>query len=241
MAQYTPSIAVTCDFETIKDSRGYPSPRYVCPQNYVASIRDAGGRALLIPHESVDLTQPHLDFDALVIAGGDFDIPPSYYGEQPRRGLGALLEDRSAAERALCETAIAAQLPMLAVCGGMQLLNVLRRGTLYQDLSERDGTAVHEQPHDKRTPAHNVELAQGSLLARIFETQTISVNSTHHQVIRNLGDGLLASAIAPDGVIEAIELTDHPFALGVQWHPEALLSGDHLPLYRALVQAASRH
>mgnify|MGYP001792780279 CR=1 FL=1 len=115
MAQYTPSIAVTCDFETIKDSRGYPSPRYVCPQNYVASIRDAGGRALLIPHESVDLTQPHLDFDALVIAGGDFDIPPSYYGEQPRRGLGALLEDRSAAARALCETAIAAQLPMFAV------------------------------------------------------------------------------------------------------------------------------
>lgn len=235
----TPRIGITCDFETITDHRGAPSPRYVCNQAYVSAVVAGGGVPILIPHESATELNRFLDgLDGLVITGGDFDIPPSYYGEQPRKGLGTLVEERSALERELCQEALARDMPLLGICGGMQMLNVVCGGTLYQDLSERTDTEEHQQPHDKRLPAHEVQIAKGSRLARIFEAEVLSVNSTHHQVVRYLGEHLVASAIAPDGVIEGIELEGETFVIGVQWHPEALLSGDHLPLYEAFVQAA---
>lgn len=234
-----PRIGITCDFETITDRRGAPSPRYLCNQSYVTAVVRGGGLPVLIPHESPGSATAFLDgLDGLLITGGDFDIPPSYYGELPREGLGELVEGRSALERDLCQEALARSLPLLGICGGMQMLNVVCGGSLYQDLAEREGTEEHQQPHDKRLPAHEVELAPGSRLAAIFGALTLSVNSTHHQVVRDLGWELKATALAPDGVIEAIELDGDTFAVGVQWHPEALLSGDHLPLYRAFVAAA---
>ncbi len=235
----TPRIGITCDFETITDRRGTPAPRYVCNQSYVSAVVRGGGLPILIPHESPGEAARFLDgVDGLLITGGDFDIPPSYYGEAPRQGLGTLVEERSGLERDLCQEALARSMPLLGVCGGMQMLNVVCGGTLYQDLAERAATDEHQQPYDKRLPAHEVELAAGSRLARIFNAETLSVNSTHHQVLRYLGEELKASALAPDGVVEAIELDGEPFVVGVQWHPEALISGDHLPLYRAFVNAA---
>lgn len=234
----TPRIGITSDFETVTDRRGTPSPRYVCSQSYVSAVVAAGGRAVLLPHEGpvIDALD---DLDGLLITGGDFDVPPSYYGETPRKGLGTLIESRSAIERDLCQAALERHMPLLGICGGMQMLNVVCGGTLYQDVSEREGTDEHQQPHDKRQPAHSVELASGSLLARIFDGSSLPVNSTHHQVLRELGKGLLATAIAPDGVIEGIELSEQ-FAVGVQWHPEAIGDRSHLPLYRAFVEAAGR-
>jgi putative glutamine amidotransferase len=132
-------------------------------------------------------------------------------------------------------------MPLLGICGGMQLLNVVLGGTLYQDL-RRDlpGAKEHEQRHDRTQPSHPVEVRDGSALAEVLGRGQLMVNSTHHQAVSRLAPNVKVSASAPDGVVEAIEVTDHPFALGVQWHPELLIHSMplQLGLYRALVQKA---
>lgn len=234
-----PRIGITCDFETITDRRGAPSPRFVAPAAYVTAVVRAGGDPILLPHVAPDRAEAYLAIlDGLVIAGGDFDIPPSYYGEAPRPGLGKLLEERSDFERGLTTLALERDLPILGVCGGMQLLNVVLGGTLHQDLAERPGTNVHVQPHDKRQPAHDVRVATGSLLGKLTGASSIAVNSTHHQVINAVGKTLAASGVADDGVVEAIESTKHRYALGVQWHPEVLAAAEHAAIYKGLVDAA---
>jgi putative glutamine amidotransferase len=122
----------------------------------------------------------------------------------------------------------------------MQLLNVVRGGTLFQDLVADAGLRGHEQPPPKDVPSHDARVAPGTQLASLVGEGALPVNSTHHQAVRDPGAGVLVSARAPDGVVEAIELPDLPFALGVQWHPEACLRHDrrHAALYAGLVQAA---
>jgi putative glutamine amidotransferase len=131
-------------------------------------------------------------------------------------------------------------MPVLGVCGGMQLMNVVRGGTLHQDLAADLGVATHEQPAPKDVPSHDVDVAPGSQLAALLGAGRLAVNSTHHQAIRDPGAGVLVTARAPDGVVEAIELPDLAFALGVQWHPEAAAAHEprHAALYRGLVAAA---
>jgi putative glutamine amidotransferase len=236
-----PRIGITCDFETITDRRGAPSPRFLVPAAYVTAVAKAGGDPILLPHVGADRAEAYVDLlDGVVIAGGDFDIPPAYYGEEARPKLGKLLEERSDFERAVLTLALQHDLPVLGVCGGMQLLNVVMGGTLYQDLSERDGTGVHVQPHDKREPAHPVVVEAGSLLAKLTGKNAITANSTHHQIVNRIGKGLVASGIADDGVVEAIESSTYRYALGVQWHPEVLAAPEHAALYRGLIDAARR-
>ncbi|MEZ4271476.1 MAG: gamma-glutamyl-gamma-aminobutyrate hydrolase family protein [Myxococcota bacterium] len=234
-------IGITCDFETITDRRGCPAQRFVIPEPYVAAVQYAGAHPLLLPHGPPHTATAYLQhINALVVAGGDFDVPPSYYGEPTRAVCGKLLPERTAFEHALLEGALERDMPLLGICGGMQLLNVVTGGTLYQDLSERPHTAVHEQPQDKRQPFHAIDIAPNSQLAKILGDTPTSVNSTHHQILRDLGKGVVASAKAPDGVVEAIEMPEKHFVLGVQWHPEILGTDAHLGLYRSLVQAAQR-
>ncbi len=234
-----PRIGITCDFETVIDRRGAPSPRFVTPAAYVTAVAAAGGDPIVLPHVAPERAEAYLAIlDGLVIAGGDFDVPPRYYGEEPRPGLGKLLEERTAFEHRLLELALRRDLPVLGVCGGMQLLNVVLGGTLHQDLSERPGTGVHVQPHDKRQPAHDVKVATGSLLARVTGATSIAVNSTHHQVVNVVAKHLTASGVADDGVVEAIEGPHYRYALGVQWHPEVLNAPEHAAIYRGLVDAS---
>jgi putative glutamine amidotransferase len=122
----------------------------------------------------------------------------------------------------------------------MQLLNVVRGGTLYQDLAADAGLSGHEQPPPKDTPSHEVRVVVGTQLAALVGAGPLRVNSTHHQAVRDPGAGVLVSGRAPDGVIEAVELPDLPFAVGVQWHPEAVARHEprHGALYRGLVEAA---
>jgi putative glutamine amidotransferase len=234
-------IVITCDFETVTDRRGAPSPRFVAPLAYVTAIAKAGGDPILLPHVDPKRAEAYLAIlDGLVVAGGDFDIPPRYYGEEPREGLGQLLEERSAFEHRLLTLALQRDLPVLGVCGGMQLLNVVLGGTLHQDLRYRPGTAVHVQPHDKRQPAHDVKVTAGSLLGRVTGAMSIAVNITHHQVVNAVGKTLTASGVAEDGVIEAIESPGYRYALGVQWHPEVLSNPERAAIYKGLVEASQR-
>jgi len=213
--------------------------RYELPRAYADAVLEAGGLPILLPH-AVDAAGAYLALiDGLVVSGGDFDVPPELYGEARRPSCGPSKPERTTFERDLLEAALAAHMPVLAVCGGMQLLDVVRGGTLYQDLLADAGIGGHEQPPPKDEPSHEVAIARGTQLAALVGEGVLRVNSTHHQAVRDPGQGVLVSARAPDGVIEAIELPDERFAIGVQWHPEATRSDPrHMALYRGIVDAA---
>jgi len=237
-----PRIGITCDFEDKTDARGAPAPRFWLSQTYVRALSQAGADPYILPHlgdVSEDRARALLaPMQALVVSGGAFDIDPSLYGEAKHPACGPLSPTRTAFEAQLLKVALAAHLPVLGVCGGMQLMAVLGGGSLYQDTSLRPHhTQTHEQPFDKARPSHPVQVRPGSLLEQLCGSRTLEVNSTHHQLVRDPGH-YGPSGHSPDGVIEALEDPSYGFCLGVQWHPEALQDGSGLPIYRGLVQAA---
>lgn len=227
-----PTILLSPDFE---------DRRYFLDSAYAEAVLEGGGLPLVAPFGSpipdlLDMAQ------GVVITGGAFDIPPSAYGDADRPGLGPLKEERTRFEWELLEGALARGLPVLGVCGGMQLLNVVLGGTLIQDIPTEVPEALgHEQKTPKDQPSHTIEIREGSLLARAAgRFGEARVNSTHHQAVARLGEGLVASARAPDGVVEAIEGPGR-FVLGVQWHPERLLRSEpwNGAIYAALVREAA--
>lgn len=157
--------------------------------------------------------------DGFALAGGE-DLHPSLYGEAPHPRLAAVNGPRDALEIAALRAALDADLPVLALCRGVQVLNVVLGGTLWQDLpSQRPDSASHRQDGAWHTTSHAVRVAPESRLAEIVGTRAFEVNSFHHQAVRELGTGLQASAWSPDGVVEAVEARDG-WVIGVQWHPE---------------------
>jgi putative glutamine amidotransferase len=175
--------------------------------------------------------------DGLLVPGGP-DLGPALYGgtAHPRTRAGSPVMD--AAELALVEGTLNAGLPLLAVCRGMQLLNVQRGGTLHQHLPEITGNDGHCPETEAFTLGrHPLDLKPGSRIAEIFGDDSPETSCHHHQAIDRMGTGLTATAWAPDGIIEAVEVIDHPFAVGVQW--EADQTGDER-LHLALAEAARR-
>jgi putative glutamine amidotransferase len=235
MTSRRPRIGLTLDADD-------GARRYEIKQAYVDAVLDAGGLPVLLPHAQTVAAAYLAMLDGLVVTGGDFDVPPELYGEARRQVCGQLKEGRTRFEKELLEAALAAALPLLGICGGMQLLNVVRGGTLYQDLQADAGVGGHEQPPPKDAPTHAVRVSAGTQLARLLGPGPleIRVNSTHHQAVRDPGTGVLVSGTAPDGVVEAVELPDLPFAVGVQWHPEAVLAHDarQAGIFAGLVEAA---
>jgi putative glutamine amidotransferase len=195
---------------------------------------------VLLPHVPGAAAEYCALLDGLVVTGGAFDVDPSLYGEARRPACGQTKPERTAFELEVLRAALAAGLPVLGVCGGMQLLAVARGGTLWQDLGADLGLAGHEQPAPKDVPSHQAAIVPGTRLAALVGEGSLAVNSTHHQAVRDPGAGVVVSARAPDGVVEGIEVPDLPFAVGVQWHPEAALRHDprHARLYGGLVEAA---
>ncbi len=193
--------------------------------SYVEAVQRAGGLVLMLPPDPAlerdpDEVLEHID--GLVLAGG-CDVDPAQYGQQPHPETVGLVPARDAFELALLERAIDRDLPVLCVCRGMQVLNVLRGGTLIQHLPD----VLHSDEH-RRQPGtfegneHDVELVPGSLAARSAGGERTMTKSHHHQGIGKLGDGLVVTGrSASDELVEAIELPDAGFVLGVQWHPEA--------------------
>ena len=178
--------------------------------------------------------------DGLILSGGG-DVDPACYGEEAIPAVGGVDGERDHTEVTLARWALAERKPLFGICRGLQLLNVACGGALYQDVSQHDGAMQHayypNYPHDFL--AHTVSIAPGSRLAAILGAETAQVNSLHHQACRIVAPGLAVTAYAPDGIIEAIEVPDHPFALAVQWHPEALPAmAESRALFGALVAAA---
>jgi len=237
-----PVIGITPDLGQTSARPGRPAtPQYELKQAYTDAVLAAGGLPIVLPYsEDASAPQEALDLcDGLVITGGAFDIPAEFYGAQASARMGLLKRGRTAFEQRVLRAALAADVPVLGVCGGMQLLAVELGGTLFQDIvQEVPGALDHEQRNDPREPGHAARIVPGSELASIVGRSEIEVNSTHHQAVKDPGRARVC-AVAPDQIVEAIELPDQ-FALGVQWHPELLAGNEHLALYRALVERARR-
>jgi putative glutamine amidotransferase len=217
-------------------------PASLLPDRYVTSIAAAGAIPVLLPPVPL-IEQSVARLDALVLAGGG-DIDPDRYGAERDRRCGPPNPERDEAELALVAAALAAGLPVLGICRGLQVLNVALGGSLHQHLPDLVGHEGHS-PEAAGYGTHEVSVAPGSRLASILNRTDLTdhlpvvVPTHHHQAISALGAGLAATAWATDGTIEAAELdpAEHPFAVAVQWHPEA---GEDLSLFRALAAAAAR-
>ena len=206
---------------------------------YVRAVLAGGGAPSILPPAAGAALAPILldGLDALVLSGGA-DIDPRRYRTQPHPKLGPVEEERDASELALFAEALRREMPVLAICRGLQLVNVALGGTLWQDLPSE--LLAHPQSGPRTERIHAVTIAEGTRLAAALGTNRTEVNSFHHQAIRELAPGLRATAHAPDGVIEGIEGTGEQWLLGVQWHPEEFWAQAAAPdggLFRALVAA----
>ena len=228
-----PRIGLTLDVDEA-------SGEYRLRRAYAEAVLAAGGLPVPLPYGDTAVAGAYLALcHGLVITGGDFDIAPELYGEPRRVGCGPARPARTSFEWSLCEAALAGRIPILGVCGGMQLMNVVRGGTLVQDLRVEGRIAGHDRGGAATSPTHGVTAVPGSLLARLAGRERLTVDSSHHQAVRVPGGGVLVSGRADDGVVEAIEVPDLPFALGVQWHPERLLDdAAQRALWRGLVDAS---
>jgi putative glutamine amidotransferase len=233
-----PVIGVTLDSEP---PGGYSRlPWYALRENYCDALSAAGAVPVALPHEP-ELVEAYLGMiDGLVVTGGAFDIDPALYGAAERHATVTLKERRTRFEWAITRGAVARDMPVLGICGGQQLLNVVLGGTLIQHIPDSVPDALaHEQPNPRTEPGHEVLVEPGTLLHRVTGADRLAVNSAHHQAAETAGPGIVVSARAPDGVIEAIEDPARRFCLGVQWHPEyGIGPGDHAIL-RAFVRAAA--
>jgi putative glutamine amidotransferase len=207
---------------------------------YPEAIRRAGAVPVIIPPLEPDSIDPLLDgLCGLCLSGGP-DLHPTVYGALPHPALGPTEPQLDLFEVALVRAAEARDLPVLAICRGLQVLNVARGGTLVQDLpSERPSSVVHRQLPPGRIPTHDVTLESSSLVANALGVLETRVNSFHHQAIDVLGSGLRAVGWAADGVIEAVVASDRAFTVAVQWHAESMVdSPEQASLLRTFAVAA---
>ena len=216
---------------------------WVMSQRYVRVLAAAGAVPWIIPllHEDEETLRAIYDqLDGVFLPGG-VDMDPSTYRERRHPHCGRTDPARDRTELALTRWALEDRKPLLAVCRGVQVLNVAAGGTLYQDLGVQvPGSIKHDYfpahgRYSRDMRAHDISIAEGSRLAEILERTRVTVNSMHHQGIAKLAPGLVATAHAPDGVIEAAELPSDHFVVGVQWHPEDLV--DCEPCMRRLFES----
>jgi putative glutamine amidotransferase len=214
--------------------------------NYSRSITKAGGTPFLLPMiYEPEVLEGYLDvIDGLLITGGDEGVNPQLYGENPVKELNCICPERDECECHLFTKAIELELPVLGVCRGMQLMNVAAGGTLYQDIFTQVTDSLGHLP--KLMPVdelyHKIVLASGSRIQKIFDCDELMVNSFHHQAVKRIAESFKATATSQDKIVEAIEHRHHPFAIGIQWHPEDLTARHthFLNLFEAFVQAAAK-
>ena len=239
-----PLIGITCS-RTVGGSWSVYSPGHFMDyafDEYSRAILHCGGAPVLLPIAQDQGTIGTIlkRLDGLLLSGGP-DINPRQYNEQPLKGLGEIDADLDRMELAAAREAYRRDLPVLAVCRGIQTLNVSLGGNLYQDIAlQVSGSINHAQKAAKSVSTHTITVASDTRLAEIFRKKHVWVNGRHHQAIKDPAPGLVVSATATDGVIEAIEDLSKRFVVGVQWHPEGTWQNDphSKRLFKAFVTAS---
>lgn len=238
-----PLIGITCSVF----SRAEPlRPLYGVNQSYALAVERAGGIPVLLPPQSDPdaLREIAARLDGLLLSGGG-DVDPALYGEERLPESGQAEPGRDALELSLAQLMLDAGQPVFGICRGMQVLNVVRGGSLYQDITAQRPGAPPHQTHDyqgrRDQPAHEIDIDANSLLARVMGQTRHAVNSFHHQAVKEPGAGVEIVAWSEDGIAEAMVLPDAPFALAVQFHPEELVLVDDASqrLFDAFVQACA--
>ena len=213
---------------------------------YVQAIAQAGGVPLILsPLLGPSRSDSALDAVTGVVLTGGEDVDPAAYGEIPAPALGSVDRSRDAFEFALLKSALRRRLPVLAICRGIQLVNVALGGTLWQDLpTQRPSSIAHNHTGDRDARTHRILVEPGTRTAAALGVTGFAANSFHHQGIKDLAPGLVVSATAEDGLIEGVELgAGQPWLVAIQWHPEEFHAEGRAPdhgLFTALVQEARR-
>jgi putative glutamine amidotransferase len=221
MTMQKPLIGLT----TSRMPNPYGRPAFGVNEPYTNSITNAGGLPILLPlnlsNDDLNVLLPRLD--GILFTGGN-DIDPRQYGNRPHPKVDGVDADRDGMEKHLVQAIIQICRPFLGICRGCQVINVALGGNLYEDLLEQFPGALQHDHHDqpRNYLAHEVKIDSNCRLAQIIKSDAARVNSLHHQGVRKLAQSLQPTAVAPDGLVEAFELSSYPFGLAVQWHPEEL-------------------
>ncbi|MGI6064937.1 MAG: gamma-glutamyl-gamma-aminobutyrate hydrolase family protein [Bacillota bacterium] len=212
---FYPLIGVTCSEDYFNDS-------FMVRNYYFKALEASGGVPVIIPSlvEKFSLEKLCTVLNGIILSGGA-DVDPCFFGEEPIKALGKITPLRDQFEISLAKEFFHKKKPILAICRGIQVLNIALGGTVYQDINSQVPNCLkHDQEAPKWYATHQVSIDGDSKLGQILEVTNYRVNSFHHQAVRQPASGFLVSAQAEDGIIEGIEAPEHPFAIGVQWHPE---------------------
>ncbi|HZR81736.1 MAG TPA: gamma-glutamyl-gamma-aminobutyrate hydrolase family protein [Candidatus Binatia bacterium] len=214
--------------------------RYSLPAEYVDAIRRAGATAVLLPPGETRVEEWLAVVDGVILAGGG-DIDPDHYGGERHETIYSIDAERDGSELAIARRIVDTGLPTLGICRGVQILNVALGGTLHEHVPDVFGDGVAHRLPPREPATHPIHVEAGSALARIVGEVEFDSHSWHHQAVDDVAPALRVSARAPDGVVEAVEMPEHPWLHAVQWHPEIAAHEDPLQqrIFAALVDAAA--
>ena len=231
-----PIIGITLDYE---NNGGYSKfPWYAIRENYLSCLHKFGAIPFPLFHQNSVNDYFLKTLDGLVITGGNFDISPALYSETTD-GSRNIKNKRTNFEIEIFKKFLQTSKPILGICGGEQLMNVASGGDLIQDIKTSIKSNInHEQINPRNEVSHEVNIKNNSKLYQIIKEDKIKVNSAHHQSVKKTGENFTASAFASDAIIEAIEHTQHPWCLGIQWHPEFLITDADVAIVKDFINHA---
>jgi putative glutamine amidotransferase len=208
---------------------------------YIESLRQAGAIPVMIPPQPENAEDIVRELDGIVLAGGE-DCDPAVYGEESHPSVEPMDPRRQNNDLTLARVARERGIPTLGICLGLQVMNVAAGGSLVQDIDSQMETEIEHVSEPEDRARHDVKIEPGTKLAGILRPGNLNVNSSHHQAIKNVGEGFRVTAYAPDGIVEGLEDPNHPFYVGVQWHPEDMKGENSAAaLFGAFVEAARNY
>ncbi len=237
-----PIIGITLDYQEEKNYSQYPW--YALRQNYSSSLEAVGAVVFPLTFAEKNIEDILQIIDGLVITGGYFDISPELFTNKKIERHPATKPNttRTNYEITLLKKVLTLDMPVLGICGGMQLINVVFGGSLIQDIDAYTKTKIqHLQSNPRNEAGHNILITTNTYLHKIAQTTTAAVNTAHHQAIDEVGKNLIINAKADDGIIEGIESTKHNFVLGTQWHPEFLVSPIDTCIYEEFIKKSNEY